>query len=91
MNKLSKTELKYTKSKPIDQLSTLEAIKVMIDEQMLGIKILTQEKFRIIINSSYEHLSRFKKVESYTVVLVHQQGLEFKMGRVITNFWMAFK
>ena len=47
MNKLSKTELKYTKSKPIDQLSTLEAIKVMIDEQMLGIKILHKKKFRI--------------------------------------------
>ena len=35
----------------------------MIDEQMLGIKILTQEKknLELIINSSYEHLSRFKK------------------------------
>lgn len=63
MNKLSKTELKYTKSKPIDQLTTLEAIKVMIDEQMLGIKILRQNKknLELIINSSYEHLSRFKK------------------------------
>ena len=63
MSNLFKTELKYTKSKPIDQLSTVDAIKVMIDEQILGVEILKKNKKNLetIINKCYDHLKKSQK------------------------------
>ena len=56
-----KTELPLRKYKPIDTLNLNEAIDVIIEEQLLGIKILKDNNvnLQLIIENVYNHLKKF--------------------------------
>ena len=58
-----KTELPLRKYKPIDALNLNEAIDVIIEEQLLGIKILKDNNvnLQLIIENVYNHLKNFLK------------------------------
>ena len=64
MNKtISKTELLYKKSKPIDQLNILDGINLMVNEQIkAGSEVKKSAgSIEIAINMIYEHLNFYKK------------------------------
>ena len=64
MNKfIPKTELPFLKSDPIDQLSTKDAIDLIINEQIEGLKIINKNKNKIksIIKIMHDHLKKSKK------------------------------
>ena len=58
-----KTELPLRKYKPIDVLNLNEAIDVIIEEQLLGIKILKDNNvnLQLIIENVYNHLKKFSQ------------------------------
>ena len=60
---VSKTELLYKKSKPIDKLNTLDGINLMINEQRRAIIELKSatESIEEAINKIYNHLSENKE------------------------------
>jgi len=62
-NYISKTELLYKKSKPIDQLNTIEAIKLLVNEQKQA-AIEVKKCYRSIecaVNRIYDHLCLSKE------------------------------
>ncbi len=57
---ISKTELPFTKSEPIDFLETTKAIQLMIKEQIVGLELIYGELNTInkIIEVMYKHLKK---------------------------------
>ena len=61
-NIIPKTELLYKKSKPIDQLSTIEAINLMINEQNKAALVVKKsaEVIEQVVNGILKHLEAYK-------------------------------
>ena len=91
MKKIISPTEKINNKNFVDEMSTEDALKLMINDQSKVIKVLNELRPQInnITKSIFDRLNRALKIRKNNICRCTSGKLQFKMEGIISNVWLA--